>query len=151
MDFHNEREVEQALRIIEEYQNHDSVDDEVNEIIRLIESPKEQVKANKPVIPTDRILVLDGAMGTMIQQYELREEDFRGARFANHNYDLKGCNDVLSLTCPFIIRDIHRKYLEAGADIIETNTFNAQRISMSDFGMQEYCREINLAAVRIAR
>ena len=90
-------------------------------------------------------------MGTMIQQYELREEDFRGARFANHNYDLKGCNDVLSLTCPFIIRDIHRKYLEAGADIIETNTFNAQRISMSDFGMQEYCREINLAAVRIAR
>ena len=87
----------------------------------------------------------------MIQQYELREEDFRGARFANHNYDLKGCNDVLSLTCPFIIRDIHRKYLEAGADIIETNTFNAQRISMSDFGMQDYCREINLAAVRIAR
>ena len=140
MDFHNEREVEQALRIIEEYQSHDSVDDEVNEIIRLIES-----------IPTDRILVLDGAMGTMIQQYELREEDFRGARFANHNYDLKGCNDVLSLTCPFIIRDIHRKYLEAGADIIETNTFNAQRISMSDFGMQDYCREINLAAVKIAR
>ena len=90
-------------------------------------------------------------MGTMIQQYELREEDFRGARFANHNYDLKGCNDVLSLTCPFIIRDIHRKYLEAGADIIETNTFNAQRISMSDFGMQDYCREINLAAVKIAR
>ena len=87
----------------------------------------------------------------MIQQYELREEDFRGARFANHNYDLKGCNDVLSLTCPFIIRDIHRKYLEAGADIIETNTFNAQRISMSDFGMQDYCREINLAAVKIAR
>ena len=151
MDFHNEREVEQALRIIEEYQSHDSVDDEVNEIIRLIESPKEQVKANKTAIPTDRILVLDGAMGTMIQQYELREEDFRGARFANHDYDLKGCNDVLSLTCPFIIRDIHRKYLEAGADIIETNTFNAQRISMSDFGMQDYCREINLAAVRIAR
>ena len=151
MDFHNEREVEQALRIIEEYQSHDSVDDEVNEIIRLIESPKEQVKANKPVIPTDRILVLDGAMGTMIQQYELREEDFRGARFAKHIYDLKGCNDVLSLTCPFIIRDIHRKYLEAGADIIETNTFNAQRISMSDFGMQDYCREINLAAVKIAR
>ena len=151
MDFHNEREVEQALRIIEEYQSHDSVDDEVNEIIRLIESPKEQVKTNKPAIPNNRILILDGAMGTMIQQYELREEDFRGARFANHSYDLKGCNDVLSLTCPFIIRDIHRKYLEAGADIIETNTFNAQRISMSDFGMQDYCREINLAAVKIAR
>lgn len=151
MDFHNEREVEQAMRIIEEYQSHDSVDDEVNEIIRLIESPKEKVKANKPAIPTNRILVLDGAMGTMIQQYGLREEDFRGARFANHTYDLKGCNDILSLTSPFIIKDIHRKYLEAGADIIETNTFNAQRISMSDYGMQDYCREINLAAVKIAR
>ena len=68
-----------------------------------------------------------------------------------HNYDLKGCNDVLSLTAPFVVRDIHRKYLEAGADIIETNTFNAQRISMGDFGMQDYCREINLAAVKIAR
>ena len=90
-------------------------------------------------------------MGTMIQRYQLREEDFRGARFANHSYDLKGCNDVLSLTAPFVVRDIHRKYLAAGADIIETNTFNAQRISMGDFGMQDYCREINLAAVKIAR
>ena len=151
MDFHNEQEVEQAMRIIEEYQSHDEVDDEVREIIRLVESPDESVKQPRPEFPTDRILVLDGAMGTMIQQYQLREEDFRGARFANHNYDLKGCNDVLSLTCPFIVRDIHRKYLEAGADIIETNTFNAQRISMGDFGMQDYCREINLAAVKIAR
>jgi len=151
MDFHNEQEVEQAMRIIEEYQSHDEVDDEVREIIRLVESPDESVKHPKSEFPTDRILVLDGAMGTMIQQYQLREEDFRGARFANHDYDLKGCNDILSLTCPFIIRDIHRKYLEAGADIIETNTFNAQRISMGDFGMQDYCREINLAAVKIAR
>ena len=151
MDFHNEQEVEQAMRIIEEYQSHDEVDDEVKEIIRLVESPEESVKHPKSEFPTDRVLVLDGAMGTMIQQYQLREEDFRGARFANHDYDLKGCNDVLSLTCPFIVRDIHRKYLEAGADIIETNTFNAQRISMSDFGMQDYCREINLAAVKIAR
>ena len=151
MDFHNEREVEQAMRIIEEYQSHDEVDDEVKEIIRLVESPVESVKHPRPEFPTDRVLVLDGAMGTMIQQYQLREEDFRGARFANHDYDLKGCNDILSLTCPFIIRDIHRKYLEAGADIIETNTFNAQRISMGDFGMQDYCREINLAAVKIAR
>jgi corrinoid protein of di/trimethylamine methyltransferase len=151
MDFHNEQEVEQAMRIIEEYQSHDEVDDEVREIIRLVESPDESVKHPRPEFPTDRILVLDGAMGTMIQQYQLREEDFRGARFANHDYDLKGCNDILSLTCPFIIRDIHRKYLEAGADIIETNTFNAQRISMGDFGMQDYCREINLAAVKIAR
>ena len=155
MDFHNEREVEQAMRIIEEYQSHDEVDDEVAEIIRIIESPVNSQTStlnSHPLPPNpDRILVLDGAMGTMIQQYQLREEDFRGARFANHSYDLKGCNDVLSLTCPFIIRDIHRKYLEAGADIIETNTFNAQRISMGDFGMQEYCREMNLAAVRIAR
>jgi corrinoid protein of di/trimethylamine methyltransferase len=87
----------------------------------------------------------------MIQQYQLREEDFRSVRFANHSYDLKGCNDVLSLTAPFVVHDIHRKYLAAGADIIETNTFNAQRISMSDFGLQDYCREINLAAVQIAR
>ncbi len=151
MDFHNEREVEQAMRIIEEYQSHDEVDDEVREIIRLVESPEEPVKQSKAEFPTDRILVLDGAMGTMIQQYQLREEDFRGARFAHHDYDLKGCNDVLSLTCPFIVRDIHRKYLEAGADIIETNTFNAQRISMGDFGMQDYCREMNLAAAQIAR
>ena len=151
MDFHNEQEVEQAMRIIEEYQSHDEVDDEVREIIRLVESPAESVKHPKTEFPTDRILVLDGAMGTLIQQYQLREEDFRGARFANHHDDLKGCNDILSLTCPFIVRDIHRKYLEAGADIIETNTFNAQRISMSDFGMQDYCCEINLAAVKIAR
>ena len=151
MDFHNEQEVEQAIRIIEEYQSHDEVDDEVREIIRLVESPDESVKHPRSEFPTDRVLVLDEAMGTMIEQYQLGEEDFRGARFANHTYDLKGCNDILSLTCPFVIRDIHRKYMEAGADIIETNTFNAQRISMGDFGMQDYCREINLAAVKIAR
>ena len=81
----------------------------------------------------------------------MREEDFRGARFAQHGGDLKGCNDLLSITCPVVIRDIHRKYLAAGADIIETNTFNAQRISMGDFGLQDYCREINLAAAKIAR
>ena len=151
MDFHNEREVEQAMRIIEEYQSHDEADDEVQEIIRLIESPEKQANTNKPALPQDRILVLDGAMGTMIQQYQLREEDFRGARFAQHGGDLKGCNDLLSITCPVVIRDIHRKYLAAGADIIETNTFNAQRISMGDFGLQDYCRDINLAAVKIAR
>ena len=98
-----------------------------------------------------RVLVLDGATGTMIQQYCLREEDYRGARFATHNWSLKGCNDVLSLTCPFVLRDIHRKYLDAGADIIETDTFNAQRISMADYGLEAYCREINMEAARIAR
>ena len=152
MDFHNEREVEQAMRIIEEYQSHDEADDEVQEIIRLVEGENISLTSNhSPLTSNQNLLVLDGAMGTMIQQYQLREEDFRGARFALHEGDLKGCNDLLSLTAPFIVRDIHRKYLAAGADIIETNTFNAQRISMSDYGMQDYCREINLAAARIAR
>lgn len=81
----------------------------------------------------ERILVLDGAMGTMIQQYGLTEEDFRGERFRGVPGMLKGCNDVLCLTRPDVIADIHRKYLEAGADIIETNTFNATRVSMADY------------------
>ena len=152
MDFHNEREVEQAMRIIEEYQSHDEADDEVQEIIRLVEGENISLTSNhSPLTSNQNLLVLDGAMGTMIQQYQLREEEFRGARFAQHEGDLKGCNDLLSLTAPFIVRDIHHKYLAAGADIIETNTFNAQRISMGDYGMQDYCREINLAAARIAR
>ena len=146
MDFHNEREVEQAMRIVEEYQTKDEADQEVADIIRIVEAP-----APKPKLDGERLLVIDGAMGTMLQQYQLREEDFRGARFANHDCELRGCNDVLSLTCPFVVRDVHRKYLEAGADIIETNTFNAQRISMSDYGLQSYCREINLAAAQLAR
>ena len=151
MDFHNEREVEQAMRIIEEYQENDDTDHEVEEIIRIVEHSPQKAQSSELKVQRNKILVLDGAMGTMIQRYQLREEDFRGARFANHGYDLKGCNDVLSLTCPFIVRDIHRKYLEAGADIIETNTFNAQRISLGEYGMQAYCRDINLAAAKIAR
>lgn len=99
----------------------------------------------------ERILVLDGAMGTMIQSYGLQEKDFRGERFADAPGLLKGCNDLLCLTRPDIIADIHHRYLDAGADIIETNTFNAQRISMEDYGMQEICQEINLEAARIAR
>ncbi len=85
----------------------------------------------------ERIVILDGAMGTMIQQRKLDEADFRGARFADwHGKDLKGCNDLLNLTQPQIIEDIHRQYLEAGADIIETNTFNSQTISLADYGME---------------
>lgn len=99
----------------------------------------------------EKILILDGAMGTMIQQYGLSESDFRGARFAEVPGQMKGNNDLLCLTRPDVIKDIHRKYLEAGADMIETNTFNAQRISMADYRMQDLCREINLAAVRLAR
>ena len=99
----------------------------------------------------ERILVLDGAMGTMIQQYNLSEADFRGERFKDLPGLLKGNNDMLCLTQPDVIEEIHRKYLEAGADIIETNTFNATAVSMADYHMQAYCREINLAAARLAR
>ena len=99
----------------------------------------------------ERILILDGAMGTMIQQYNLTEEDFRGKRFAQIPGQLKGNNDILCLTRPDVIRDIHRKYLAAGADIIETNTFNSTSVSMVDYHVQEYVREINFAAVKLAR
>ncbi len=99
----------------------------------------------------DRILVLDGAMGTMIQQYGLTEDDFRGDRFVDVPGLMKGNNDILCLTRPDVIQDIHRKYLEAGADIITTNTFSSQRVSMADYAVEEYCREMNLAGARIAR
>lgn len=99
----------------------------------------------------ERILVLDGAMGTMIQRYNLTEADFRGERFKEWKGQLKGNNDMLCLTRPDVIEDIHRKYLAAGADIIETNTFNATTVSMADYHFQPYCREINEKAVQIAR
>ncbi|MFN9597062.1 MAG: methionine synthase [Bacteroidota bacterium] len=98
-----------------------------------------------------RILVIDGAMGTMIQRYKLEESDYRGERFKEHQHDLKGNNDLLSITRPDIISTIHREYLEAGADIIETNTFNAQRISLADYHMVELAYEINVVSARIAR
>lgn len=99
----------------------------------------------------ERILILDGAMGTMIQQYNLAEEDFRGERFAHIPGQMKGNNDLLCLTRPDVIQDIHRKYLAAGADIIETNTFSSTTVSMADYHVQEYVREMNLAAVKLAR
>jgi len=98
-----------------------------------------------------RILVLDGAMGTMIQQHRLGESDYRGSRFADHPRDIKGNNDALTLTQPALITDIHRQYLEAGADIIETNTFNANAPSMADYGMEAYVRDMNFEAARLAR
>ena len=100
---------------------------------------------------SNRILLLDGAMGTMVQTYGLDENDFRGDLFAGHNVQLKGNNDVLCLTRPDVILDIHRKYLEAGADIIETNTFSAQRISQADYRIEDYSRDIALAGARLAR
>jgi 5-methyltetrahydrofolate--homocysteine methyltransferase len=98
-----------------------------------------------------RILVIDGAMGTMIQRYNLSEADYRGERFKGWASDVKGNNDLLCLTQPQIIREIHGHYLEAGADIIETNTFNSQRVSLADYHMEDLAYEINLAAAKIAR
>lgn len=98
-----------------------------------------------------RILILDGAMGTMIQRYNLSESDYRGKLFTNHPEELKGNNDILCLTQPQIISEIHEAYLQAGSDIIETNTFNATSVSMSDYGMQNHIREINIKAAQLAR
>ncbi|MEA2587450.1 MAG: 5-methyltetrahydrofolate--homocysteine methyltransferase, partial [Actinomycetota bacterium] len=99
----------------------------------------------------DRILVLDGAMGTMVQTYDLEERDYRGERFRDWHCDLKNNNDLLVLTRPQIIREIHRRYLEAGADIIETNTFAAQAISQADYGLEALSYELNVAAASLAR
>src|SRR6478735_5803546 len=98
-----------------------------------------------------RILVIDGAMGTMIQRHQLTEEDYRGERFKDWPSDLKGNNDLLCLTQPAIIEGIHREYLDAGADIIETNTFNAQRVSLADYHMESLAYDINYAAAQIAK
>jgi 5-methyltetrahydrofolate--homocysteine methyltransferase len=99
----------------------------------------------------ERILLLDGAMGTMIQGFGLGEDDYRGERFADFGHDLKGNNDLLSITRPDVIRDIHSQFLEAGADIIETNTFNSNAPSMADYGMESLVAELNTASARIAR
>jgi 5-methyltetrahydrofolate--homocysteine methyltransferase len=99
----------------------------------------------------ERILIIDGAMGTMIQRYKLKEEDYRGERFKDWPSDIKGNNDLLCLTQPQIIKEIHKQYLAAGADILETNTFNAQKISLADYHMENLAYEINLAAAKIAK
>lgn len=183
MDFHNEDEVEQAMKIVEEYRYRPAApretadcvqlssaasefdaDAEVERIIDEVESKfvaatdttsasTVEIDPESPLVKAleDRILVLDGAMGTMIQSYSLTESDFRGTEFADHDCPLCGNNDLLSITSPETIGEIHRKYLEAGADIISTNTFNAQRISMADYRLENRCREINLAAGRLAR
>lgn len=107
--------------------------------------------ANIQDILKECIMVIDGAMGTMIQQHKLSEADYRGERFRDWPSDLKGNNDLLSLTQPEIIKSIHKEYLVAGADIIETNTFNSQRVSLADYGMESLAYEINLAAATVAR
>ena len=99
----------------------------------------------------NRILVLDGAMGTMIQRYKLDEEDFRGEVFKDHGKPLKGNNDLLSLTRPDVIENIHREYFEAGADIAETNTFSSTRIAQADYDLEEHCYDLNVASAEIAK
>lgn len=99
----------------------------------------------------ERILIIDGAMGTMIQRYQMDENDFRGNRFQDWQRDLKGNNDLLNITRPEVIEEIHRQYLEAGADIIETNTFNSQSISLADYGMESLGYELNVAGAQRAR
>ena len=107
--------------------------------------------ARLDAIARERILIIDGAMGTMIQRYKLSESDYRGERFKAWPHDLKGNNDLLVLTQPHIVREIHRQYLEAGADIIETNTFNSQTISLADYKMESLAYELNVEAARLAR
>jgi len=104
-----------------------------------------------PGILAQRIVILDGAMGTMIQRHKLGEADFRGERFKDHPKDLKGNNDLLQLTRPDVIRGIHERYLAAGADIVETNTFGATKVAQDDYGLGAYARELNVAAAKLAR
>ncbi len=103
-----------------------------------------------PALMKQRIVILDGAMGTMIQRYKLTEADFRGTRFADHPKDLKGNNDLLVLTRPDVISEIHEKYLAAGSDIIETNTFGTTSVAQEDYGLQDLAYEMNVAAARLA-
>ena len=112
--------------------------------------PNETRKVLERIL-AERIMILDGAMGTMIQTYALNDADFRGVRFVDHPADLKGCNDLLSLTRPDVIEEIHRAYLAAGADIIETNTFNATKIGMADYGLESVVFDLNKAAAEVAR
>ena len=112
-----------------------------------MDNKTEQIKQ----LMSERILILDGAMGTMIQSYKLEEKDYRGDRFTKHPCDLKGNNDLLSLTQPEIIKAIHSAYFKAGADIIETNTFNSTSIAMADYQMEDFVYEINKESARLAR
>lgn len=186
MDFHNEDEVEKALRIVEEYQESAdepeaadntirinktmTPDEEVMAIIDKIESgdansasaaddkmkalPLKAATLGRPsmdVVAKERIFVLDGATGTTIQQYKLTEEEFRGERFKDFDGEVRGTNDLLALTYPEIVTSMHRRFLEAGSDLITTNTFNSQRVSLADKHLQDYAREINLEAARLAK
>src|SRR2546423_3609309 len=109
------------------------------------------VRTRLEALLLQRILVLDGAMGTMIQRHKLTEEDFRGHRFKSHSKELRGNNDLLVLTRPEIILDIHNQYLDAGADIIETNSFSGTTIAQADYALEPYVYELNVEAAKLAR
>ena len=111
----------------------------------------QRTAADIRTLAQDRILIIDGAMGSMIQRYQLSEDDFRGKAFGDWPGNLKGNNELLNLTRPDVIAEIHRDYLDAGSDIIETNTFNANSFSLADYGMAHLSYEINVAAAEIAR
>ena len=115
----------------------------------LIETPDHTALLRR--LMDERILVLDGAMGSLIQQYKLDEAGYRGDRFRDHPRDLKGCNDLLSLVRPDIISRIYRDYLDADADLISTNTFTCTSVSMADYGLEDYVYEMNYQAARLAR
>ena len=172
VDFQNENEVEKAMEIVESFKTiscccgkHNENDNENSKSKnRKIEKSKNNHNSQPHNLTTvqpynksiesemqKRILVLDGAQGTTIQQYKLTEEQFRGAAFANFNGELKGCNDLLNITNPSVCADVHRRFIEAGADIITTHTFNAQRVSLKGFGMEKMVHDINIAACAIAR
>ena len=113
-------------------------------------NPENPIRAELLELMRRRIVVLDGAMGTMIQQRRLGEADYRGKEFARHTRDLRLNNDALNLAQPQIIGEIHRQYLEAGADIIETNTFNSNSISMAEYGLENRVADLNFAGAQIA-
>src|SRR6516162_6041229 len=110
-----------------------------------------EIRTRLEEILSRRIMILDGSMGALLYSYQLSEDDYRGSRFARHGCDLKNCTEVLVLTRPKLVEDIHRAYLEAGADIIETDTFNATPLSLEEFGLSEHVFELNETAAILAR
>lgn len=153
VDFQNENEVEKAMEIVESFKTSSCCCYE-SKALQSNYNVTENEKWNRRTIEEEiqkRILVLDGAQGTTLQQYKLTEEQFRGATFANFNGELKGCNDLLNITNPGVCADVHRRFIEAGADIIATHTFNAQRVSLKGFGLEKMVHDINIAACAIAR
>ena len=119
----------------------------INRLINMSQPSASKTASVLEELLAQRILVLDGAMGTMVHALKFTEADFRGRQFANHPKDLKNLIDILCITQPEAIENIHRAYLEAGADIIETNTFGATSVAMADFALEDHVRELNLAAV----